>query len=81
MERLLQQVNYRASVSRDETPPIIVRPQSVGNMLVAIFKLSGIVVVFCVLSGLAFAAFRLASRRFGGPNAQEAMTTLHLVDK
>ena len=81
VERLLRQVNYRASVSRDVTPPIIVRPASVGNMLIAIFKLSGIVVVFCVSSGLVFAAFRLASRRFGGPNAQGAMITLHLVDK
>ena len=81
VERLLQQVSYRASVSRDVTPPIIVRPQSVGNMLVAIFQLSGIVVVFCVLSGLVFAAFRFLSKRFGGPNAQEAMITLHLVDK
>lgn len=79
--RLLAPIDYRASVSRDVQPPIIVRPASVGNMLIAIFKLSGIVVAFCVLSGLVFGAFRFLSGRFGGPGAQGAMTVLHLSDK
>ena len=80
-ERLLSEINYRASVSRDEQPPIVVRPASVGNMLIAIFQLSGIVVAFCVLSGLAFGGYRFLSKRFGGPGAQGAMTVLHLSDK
>lgn len=80
-DRLLSQVSYRASVSRDEQPPIVVRPASVGNMLIAIFQLSGIVVGFCVLSGLVFGGFRFLSKRFGDPSAQEAMIALHLSDK
>ncbi len=79
--RLLASIEYRASVSRDEQPPIVVRPASVGNMLIAIFKLSGIVVAFCVLSGLVFGGYRFLSKRFGDPNAQEAMIALHLSDK
>jgi hypothetical protein len=80
-QRLLNGINYQASVTRDEQPPIVVRPASVGNMLIAIFKLSGIVVAFCVLSGLVFGVFRFMSRQFGDPNAQEAMISLHLSDK
>ncbi len=80
-ERLLNQISYRASVSRDEQPPLVVRPASVGNMLIAIFQLSGIVVGFCVLSGLVFGGFRFLSKRFGDPSAQEAMIALHLSDK
>ena len=79
--RLLSQISYRASVSRDEQPPIVIRPASVGNMLIAIFKLAGIVVGFCVLSGLVFGGLRFLSRRFGDPSAQGAMIALHLSDK
>ena len=50
-------------------------------MLIAIFQLSGIVVAFCVLSGLAFGGYRFLSKRFGGPGAQGAMIVLHLGDK
>ena len=80
-ERLINQISYRASVSRDEQPPLVVRPASVGNMLIAIFQLSGIVVGFCVLSGLVFGAYRLLTKRFGDPSAQEAMISLHLSGK
>ncbi|MDQ6758278.1 MAG: hypothetical protein M3Z32_00260 [Acidobacteriota bacterium] len=79
--KLIAPIDYRASVSRDEKPPVIVRPASVGNMLIAIFKLAGIVVTFCVLSGLVFGVLRFLAGRFGGPGAQGAMTVLRLSDK
>lgn len=80
-DRLLSQVNYRASVTLDERPPIVVKPQSVGKMMLAIFALTGIVLAFCVLSGLAFGGFRMLRQRLGPKDAQEPMILLHLSDK
>lgn len=78
---LLSRVNYQASIMLDERPPIVVKPQSVGKMMVAIFTLTGIVLGFCVLSGLAFGGFRMLRQRLGPKDAQEAMILLHLSDK
>ena len=77
----MNQSRHRAAGARDEQPPLVVRPAIVGNMLIAISQLSGIVVGFCVLSGLVFGGYRLLSKRFGDPSAQGAMISLHLSDK
>jgi hypothetical protein len=50
-------------------------------MVLGILALAGIVLGFCLLSGLAFGAFRVMARRFGYSDAGTAMTTLHLGDK
>jgi hypothetical protein len=79
--KLLSQITYNASVSRDETPPLVIRPETAGQMLMAIISLAGVVLVFCVVSGLAFAAILAISRRFGYSGADGSMTTLHLSGK
>ena len=80
-QAILSQVTYQASITRDERPPIKVKPQTVARMILGIFQLAGIVLVFCVVSGFAFAGFRIANRRFGNPDAQEGMIVLHLEDR
>jgi hypothetical protein len=80
-QSLLARVAYQASVSWDQRPPVVVKAQSVGRMMLAIFELAGIVLAFCILSGLAYAAFRMLSRKFGSSDAAEAMVWLRLQDK
>jgi hypothetical protein len=78
---LLTAVQYQASLSWDEKPPVEVKPQSVAQMMLAIFTLAGIVLVFCVLAGLGFAGFRILRKRFGNGDALDGMIVLHLSDK
>jgi hypothetical protein len=80
-QKLLANINYQAAVSWNEPIPIPVKPQSVAQMILAIIELAGIVVAFCVLSGLAFGSYRILSRRFGHSGAGDAMILLDLRDK
>jgi hypothetical protein len=79
--QLLSQINYEASVTVNEPLPLILTPQSTAQMLLAIITLAGIVLAFCLASGLIFGGLRLLARRFGYADAGTSMTTLHLSDK
>jgi hypothetical protein len=50
-------------------------------MVLSILSLSGIVLGFCLASGLAFGAVRVVARRFGYSDAGTSLTTLHLGGK
>jgi len=80
-QSLLSQINYQATVSTDQVPPLVLKPESAAKMLLGIFSLAGVVVAFCALSGLAFGVIRVIARKFGYSDAGEAMITLHLADK
>jgi hypothetical protein len=81
-DKLLSGLNYQAALSSDDQPlPLVLKPQSAAQMVLAIIALAGIVLGFCLLSGLAFGAFRVLSRRFGYSDAGVPFTTLHLSDK
>ncbi len=75
-ERLLAQVRYQAEVTRDEHVPTL--RDNIGNLVVNAFVLTGLLLVFCVVSGLAFGGFRAFLRRFRKGEDPEAMITLHL---
>jgi len=80
-QALLKQVNYGGIVETNETPPppgLVVTPQTAGNMLLAIVSLAGIVLAFCVLSGVAFGLMLMVARRFGYSGADGSLITLHL---
>jgi hypothetical protein len=79
--QLLSQINYEASVTVNEPMPLILRPETAAQMLLSIITLAGIVLAFCLGSGLIFGALRLLARRFGYADAGTSMTTLHLSDK
>ena len=79
-ERLLGKINYSVSLTWNERPNDNV-VQSTAQMLVSIFKLAGIIILFCLLSGFAFAGFRYLGRRSGKQDADGQMITLHLGSK
>jgi hypothetical protein len=80
-EALLNQIGYEASITVNEPLPLVLTPQSTAQMLLAIITLAGIVLGFCLMSGLVFGGLRVLARRFGYTDAGTAMTTLHLSDK
>ncbi len=81
-QKLLSQVNYNGQVQINETPPLVLRPETAGQMLVAIINLAGFVLVFCAVSGLVVGGILyLARRRFGYSGADGSLISLHLSRK
>ena len=76
---LLNQVNYSADVTMNEAAQKN-HAKSLANMILSIFALAGILILFCLVSGLVFAGGRVMLRRFGLMRADEAMIALHLSD-
>jgi hypothetical protein len=76
---LLNQVNYEADVTMNEAAKKN-QAKSLANMILSIFALAGILILFCLVSGLVFAGGRVMLRRFGLTRAGEAMIALHLSD-
>lgn len=75
-ERLLGEVRYRAEVTRNEYVPTL--RDNIGNLVVNAFVLTGLLLVFCVASGLALGGSRALLRRFRKGEEPEAIVTLHL---
>jgi hypothetical protein len=78
-ERLLSKINYKAQLTITEKPQETV--QTAARMMLSIFKLAGIIMLFCILSGLGFAGIRILFRKLGHQDASDEMTTLHLGGK
>ena len=82
--KLLDTVNYQGVVAENEKPPdkpLELKPQSAGQMVLAILSLAGLLLVFCLLSGIAVGGSLRLARRFGYSGAEGSMTTLHLEGK
>jgi len=75
-ERLLAQVRYRAAVTLDEHVPTL--RDNIGNLVINAFILTGLLLAFCLVSGLAVGGFRAFLRHFRKGEEPEAMITLHL---
>jgi hypothetical protein len=78
---LLSDMEYAASISWDEIPPLIIRPQTAAQIVLGGMELAGIILVFCFVSGLAYGGIRILQRRFGNQGAGPAMIVLGLQDK
>ncbi len=78
-ERVLSRVRYQAAVTVPEKPPT--KKDNPANLLLNIALLTGILIVFCAISGLAFGALRQLFRRMGPSDDGEAMVSLHLSDR
>ena len=76
---LLNQVNYEVQVTMNEQSKHA-QAKSIANMVLSIFALAGVLIVFCLVSGLVFAGGRVALQHYGILNADQGMTTLHLSD-
>jgi hypothetical protein len=82
--QLLTAINYLGVVAENEKPPdkpLELKPQSAGQMVLAILSLAGLLLVFCLLSGIAVGGSLRLARRFGYSGAEGSMTTLHLEGK
>lgn len=82
--KLLESVNYLGVVAENEKPPekpLELKPESAGQMVLAILSLAGLLLAFCLLSGLAVGGALWLARRFGYTAAEGSLTTLHLEGK
>jgi hypothetical protein len=78
-ERLLSAVKYEAAITLNERVPT--RRDNIGDLIINIFLLIGILLIFCAAAGLAYGGLRALSRRWaGGGTGEEAMIVLHLED-
>jgi hypothetical protein len=79
-ERVLSRINYEATVTMNEVPA---RNQAIGwaRALLNMFALAGVILLFCVVSGLLFGGVRVLWRRWGHDDSDAAMIRLHLEGK
>ena len=83
-EKLLQAVNYQGIVAENERPPVKpleLKPETAGQMILAVFSLAALLLGFCLLSGLAVGGTLRIARRFGYSAAEGSLITLHLEGK
>lgn len=78
-ERLLAQIRYEPTLVLDEHVPGA--RDNIGNLVVNAFRLAGLLLVFCLVAGLAFGGFRAVLKRAGGRREAEAVISLHLRDQ
>jgi len=82
--QLLKSVEYQGVVEENEKPPekpLELKPESAGKMILAILSLAGLLLAFCLLSGLAVGATLRLARKFGYSAADGSLITLHLEGK
>jgi hypothetical protein len=82
--KLLDTVSYQGVVAENEKPPVKpleLKPETAGQMILAIISLAAVVLGFCLLSGLAVGGTLRIARRFGYSAAEGSLITLHLEGK
>lgn len=78
-ERLLSLVRYQAVVTgQEKSDHPKTKKDNVGNFMVNLFILIGIMIVFCLLSGVLFGGMRALFRRGGESGEGDSMITLHI---
>jgi hypothetical protein len=80
-QKLLANLEYEANAAWSAPIPLIIRPQTAGQIVLGAITLAGIIIAFCFLSGLLFGATKILRQRFGPPDAGGAMILLHLREK
>lgn len=79
-QKLLSQIRYKASLTWSEYTEN--KRENVVDLVLVALKLTGVVLLFCLVSSLAFAGLRqLTQKVFGHAGADEPMITLHLSDR
>lgn len=78
-ERLLDGIRYQAIVTRDEYVPS--RRDNMGDLLLNICILIGLLAAFALVSGLAVGGLKALFRRGGKGGDADAMITLHLENR
>ena len=62
-QRLLTSVNYEAEVTWNEATSLSKR-DNIGNLILAVFALIGIILLICLIFGVFFGGIRLLAKRF-----------------
>jgi len=75
-ERLLAQVRYEAAITIAEPPPTL--KNNPANLFLNIMKLCGVLIAFCLVSGLAFGGLKYARKHSGSASENDEMISLHL---
>jgi len=78
-EKLLALVRYEPTVTMSEYVPT--KRDNIGSLVINAFELSGILLGFCLVAGLAFGGFRAFLQHKGPRGEEEAMISLHLGDR
>jgi hypothetical protein len=79
-ERLLAKVQYQATITWSEQVPTA--RDNIGDLILAVVMLCGLLILFCAAAGVAFGGFRILARRyFKGWVDDEVMIRLHLDDR
>ena len=76
-ERILGRINYQASVTSNEKPPVN-EIKGFAWMILNMFILAGIILAICVMGGIGFAGYRILSRKMWHKEDPNAMITLGL---
>ncbi len=82
--QLLEAIEYEGVVEENEKPPdkpLELKPESAGKMILSILSLAGLLLVFCLISGLAVGGSLRLARKFGYSAAEGSLITLHLEGK
>ncbi len=82
--KLLETINYQGVVAENEKPPVKpleLKPETAGQMILAIISLAALVLGFCLLSGLLVGGTLRIARRFGYSGAEGSFIELHLEGK
>jgi hypothetical protein len=77
-EKLLSQVRFQAEITTGQAPRG--KKDNVGDFMVNLAILIGILVLFALLSGLVFGGMRHIFRRGGASGEGETVISLHLED-
>jgi hypothetical protein len=75
-ERLLANIRYQAEITRDEYVPT--RRDNIGNLVTNVFILTGFLLAFATVAGLAVGGLRVLMRVLRKGEEPEAMISLHL---
>jgi hypothetical protein len=78
-ERLLAQVKYQAEITIPAPAPSL--KDNPANLFLNIMILCGILIAFCLVSGLVFGGIRYMWRRSGNARDGDEMITLHLSER
>ena len=79
-EQLLGKVNYEVNVSWTEYVPSA--RDNIGNLILGIFRLTGVLLLFCLGAGLVFGGLSALRRRiFKQWGIDDSMIVLHLEDR
>ena len=78
-ERILSRVRYETNITLNEKVPVNDVKQKVSFIL-EVFVFAGMMILGCLVAGIAFGGYRTIRRKFRRGPDPEALTTLHLTE-